>query len=78
MHQSICLSAYTHARFAIMFVHHISLIQLEYKVPTVEEEWKNRLSLNAEETTESILRKILPLILKLKGLYKVYYSMAIV
>lgn len=63
MHQSISLSTYTHARFA-MFVDHISLIQLEYKVPTAEEEWKNLLSLNAVETPEAILRKILPLILK--------------
>lgn len=47
-----------------MFVDHISLMQLEYKVPSAEEEWENLLSINAEETPEAILRKILPLVLK--------------
>ncbi|XP_065924572.1 uncharacterized protein [Magallana gigas] len=46
--------------------HHADMLlsAKEYKVPTAEEEWKNLLSLNAVETPEAILRKILPLILK--------------
>ena len=46
------------------------LSYIEYKVPTPEEEWKKILAVDADITPESVLRKLLPLILRgiLKGL----------
>jgi hypothetical protein len=46
----------------------------EYRVPAAEEEWKKMLAVDADITPESVLRKLLPMILRgiLKGL--VYYG----
>ena len=42
----------------------ITLFLIEYQASSVQEEWKELLSLNANEMQEAVLRKILPLVIR--------------
>ena len=42
----------------------ITLFLIEYQASSAQEEWKELLSLNANEMQEAVLRKILPLVIR--------------
>ena len=51
-------------RYYYYLIFTITLFLIEYQASSAQEEWKELLSLNANEMQEAVLRKILPLVIR--------------